>query len=96
MNAILKNSLGEEEKVRAASQGGGSHFHFPSIRGSKTEQPWKRRCLCGLLGLNISILKGGFLPPNFKTCKMATRRSPPSIGIPNKRRRLRDCGRPAN
>lgn len=88
MNAILKNSLGEEEKVRAASWGVGSHFHLPSIRGGKTEQPWKRRWLCGLLGLNISILKREFLPPNFKTCKMATRRSPPSIGIPNKRRRL--------
>ena len=73
---------------KAVSRGVGSHFHFLSSRGGKTEQPWKRRCLCGLLGLNISILKRGFLPPNFKTCKMATRRSPPSIGIPNKRRRL--------
>lgn len=39
-------------------------------------------------GIEHFHLKGGFLPPNFKTCKVATRRSPPSIGIPNKRRRL--------
>ena len=65
VNAILKNSLGEEEKVRAASRGVGSHFHLPSIRGGKTEQPWKKMVVWSS-GIEHFHFKKGISPAKFQ------------------------------